>query len=196
LAPSGNDRLAAGVMAGIFLAAVAVFAALSALAPALAAENGVDLNRTRITSDKVIYSGGNETILFQGSVRVRRSDFDLWCRKMTVHLASNGSGREASRGSRGASDFEKIVAEENVRLRMENRNATCRKAIYRSDEETIIMLGDVHLRQGRNRIRGQEVRMDLARNTTEILGSGASQVEATFYSRNQTGQSNGGSEGN
>ena len=196
MTPKGNDRLAIGMTAGVFLAAVAVFAALSVLAPALAAEDGVDLDRTRITSDKVIYSGGVETIVFQGNVQVRRSDFDLWCRKMTVHLASNGSGREASRGSGGASDFEKIVAEENVRLRMENRNATCRKAIYRSDEETITMLGDVHLRQGRNRIRGQEVRMDLARNTTEILGSGAGQVEATFYNRNETGQTDGGSEGN
>ena len=196
MAPKGNDRPAAGVTAGIFLAAVAVFAALSVLAPALAADNGVDLDRTRITSDKVIYSGGQETIVFQGNVRVRRSDFDLWCRRMTVHLARNGSGREGPRGSGDASDFEKIVAEENVRLRMENRNATCRKAIYRSAKETIILLGDVRLRQGRNRIRGQEVRMDMARNTTEILGSGAGQVEATFYSRNETGQSDGGSEGN
>lgn len=195
MARSGNDRLAAGMITGIVLALM-VFAALSALAPAMAAENGVDLHRTRITSDKVIYAGENETILFQGNVRVRRSDFDLWCRKMTVHLASDGSGRGGPRGSGDASDFEKIVAEENVRLRMANRNATCHKAIYRSKEETITMLGDVRLRQGRNRISGQEVRMDLARNTTEILGSGSSQVEATFYSRNETGQSNGGSEGN
>lgn len=195
MAPSGSDRPAAGVLAGILLALM-VFAVLSAFVPALAAEDGVDMNRTRITSDKVVYSGGNETILFQGNVRVRRSDFDLWCRKMTVHLASNGSAREGPRGSGDASDFEKIVAEENVRLRMENRNATCRKAIYRSGEETITMLGDVRLRQGRNRIRGEEVRMDLARNTTEILGSGAGQVEATFYNRNETGQSDGASEGN
>lgn len=195
MAPGGNDRRTAGVMAAILLA-VMVSAALAAFVPAMAAENGVDLDRTRITSDKVIYSGGNETILFQGNVRVRRRDFDLWCRKMTVHLASDGSGREGQRMSGDARNFEKIVAEENVRLRMENRNATCRKAIYRSAEETIILLGDVRLRQGRNRIRGQEVRMDMARNTTEILGSGAGQVEATFYSRNETGQSDGGSEGN
>ena len=195
MASNKNNRPAARVMAGLFLVLM-VFAALSIRVPAMAEENGVDLNRTRITSDKVVYSGGKETILFQGNVRVRRSDFDLWCREMTVHLASNGSGRGGPRGSGGTSDFEKIVAEENVRLRMENRNATCRKAIYRSGEETITMLGDVRLRQDRNRIRGQEVRMDLARNTTEILGSGAGQVEATFYNRNETGQTDGGSEGN
>jgi len=173
-------------------AAVALFLAL---APAIAAENGVNLQRTRITSDKVIYTGDQETIVFQDNVYVERSDFELWCRRMTVHLA----GRGVPRGEGGANtteDFEKIVAEEDVRLRMEGRNATCRKAVYRSGEEMITLSGDVRLQQGRNRIRGQTVRMDLAGNTTEIVGSGEQQVEATFYSENSTGPSDGASEGN
>lgn len=175
------------------LAAICLFS-LAALHPAIAAKNGTERQKTRITSDSVVYAGGNETIVFRDNVHVQRSDFRLWCEKMTVHLSDAGQqkGREGSR----AQDFEKIVAEDNVRLRMDNRNATCRKAVYRSDAEVITLLGNVRLRQGRNRVQGQKVRMDLARNTTEVMGSEESQVEATFYNQNSTGLSDGGLEGN
>jgi lipopolysaccharide export system protein LptA len=190
-----NERSGPGFQRAFGLAAACLIALL-ALAPALAAKNGVDLNKTRITSDKVIYAGAKESIVFEGNVRVRRSDFDLWCQRMTVYLDREAVDKGESQGSKAPGDFEKIVAEEEVRLRMEGRNATCRKAVYRPKEETIILLGDVRLRQGRNRIRGEEVRMDMARNTTEILGSGSTQVEATFYDTNGTGLGNGASEGN
>ena len=193
--PSRNDRGTRRCPWIIAIAAIGLVAFL-VLTPATAAENGVDLQQTRITSDKVIYSGGEETIVFKGNVRVQRSDFDLWCRRMTVHLTGKSLDRgQRSQGMRQTGDFEKIVAEQDVRLRMEGRNATCRKAVYTAGTEEITLLGDVRLQQGRNRIRGQEVRMDLAGNTTEIVGSGADQVEATFYTENSTRPSNGGSQG-
>ena len=175
------------------LAAICLFF-LATLHPAIAAKNGTERQKTRITSDSVVYAGGNETIVFRDNVHVLRSDFRLWCEKMTVHLSDAGQqkGREGSR----AQDFEKIVAEDNVRLRMENRNATCRKAVYISDTEVITLWGNVRIRDGRNRIQGEKVRMDLARNTTEVIGSEESQVEATFYTQNSTGPSDGGFEGN
>ena len=184
-----------GRIPGVAALAATALVALLALAPATAAEDGVDLQQTRITSDRVIYSGGKETIVFQDNVRVRRSDFDLWCERMTVHLKGKAPGQGERQATGRASDFEKIVAEHEVRLRMEGRNATCRKAIYRSGTEMITLLGDVRLQQGRNRIRGQKVLMDMARNTTEIVGSEGDQVEATFYTENSTESSNGGSGG-
>jgi lipopolysaccharide export system protein LptA len=192
-----RSRQVNGVVHWVAALAAAGLVAFLALAPATAAEDGVQMQRTRINSDRVIYSGGNETIVFQGSVRVRRSDFDLWCRRLTVHLSEKGLGKQGKGQATGrASDFEKIVAEEEVRLRMRDRNATCRKAVYRSGSEMITLLGDVRLQQGRNRVSGPKVRMDLARNTTEIVGSEGDQVEATFYTANSTGPSNGGSGGN
>ena len=175
------------------LAAICLFS-LAALHSAIAAENGTERQKTRITSNSVVYEGGNETIVFRDNVHVQRSDFRLWCERMTVHLSDAGQqkGREGSRGQ----DFEKIVAEDNVRLRMKNRNATCRRAVYISDAEVITLWGDVRLREGRNLVQGQKVRMDMARNTTEVIGSEESQVEATFYTQNSTGPSNGGFEGN
>lgn len=185
---TGRKRGASAVLAAICLFSLAV------LHPAIAAKNGTERQKTRITSDSVVYAGGNETIVFRDNVYVQRSDFRLWCEKMTVHLSDAGQ-RKKREGSR-AQDFDKIVAENNVRLRMETRNATCRKAVYISETQVITLWGDVLLRQGPNRVQGQKVRMDLARNTTEVIGSEESQVEATFYTQNSTGPTDGGFEGN
>ena len=177
-------------------AAAAVLLCLFLLSGPAWAENGTKQQKTRITSERVIYSGGNRTIDFRGDVYVKRSDFSIWCDWMRVHMAREDAEGDMLQEAQGSPrNFEKIVARENVRLQMGEREASCREAVYLPGEELLTLRGEVRLRQGKSRIRGSEVRIHLDTNSSEVIGGNEGRVEATFYSSNSTGPSNGDSEG-
>lgn len=146
-------------------------------------------NATKITSQKMKYHNNKNLVEFLGNVHVQRKDFELWSEKLTIYLTkeTNSSSEKQASGKQmqGAAQFNKIVAQDKVRLKMDEYNAQSLKATYKKDEEVIILEGDVVLQEKKNRIKGDKVRFYLKENRSEVLSGPQKQVEALFYSDSQ-----------
>ncbi len=147
---------------------------------------------TTITSERMDYNAGDQTVLFLGDVHVKRPDFELWSKKMTVYLEKSGKGSEhssqtASMGGMEAGDIDHIVAEENVRLKSESNTGTCDKATYYAKEDKFVMEGNPVLRDSKQSvISGKTVVHYLSSNRSQVIGGPGRGVSATFYSEDRT----------
>jgi len=172
----------AKLLAGLGL--VLCFGLLSQPAEAAPAELGGS-NATQITSQKVVYVGGENQVEFQGDVHVSREDFELWCSRLKVFLSKEaGTGRDAGASAgqaQGRDRIDKIMAYENVRIEMEARQARSDEAEYRADQEKLFLRGNVVLTEGKNKIQGAQVVFDLRKNTSEVTAGESGQVRALFF---------------
>jgi lipopolysaccharide export system protein LptA len=140
---------------------------------------------TRITANKVVYSRNDSTVRFEGNVHASRDAFEIWCAEMTVYVNKEGAAAEGNQEGpslQSERNFERIVAEGDVRLQMEGRSAESRKAIYESGPEVLTLIGDVLLKEQRNTIEGQKVKLYLKEDRSEVMSGEEGQVEAVFYS--------------
>lgn len=148
-------------------------------------ENASSKRATRITADKVMYSRQDNTVRFEGNVYASRDTFEIWCNEMTVYVKKEGAAAERNEGQpplQSEQNFERIVAEGDVRLQMEGRSAESREAIYESGPEILTLTGDVHLQEERNTIEGHKVKLYLNEDRSEIMSGEKGQVEAVFFS--------------
>ena len=79
-----------------------------------------------------------------------------------------------------AGDVDRIVAERNVRMKSENRNGTCAKAIYTMDDGVLLMEGDPRLTDGENTVTGETIKYFTEENRSEVMGGSKKRVEAVF----------------
>ncbi len=149
-------------------------------------------NATKITAQKMRYHKSDNLVTFLGNVHVDRENFELWSEKLTIYLSKemkSGAKKEDSiQGPAGEGQFDKIVAQDNVRLKKGDYEATSSKATYEKDKEVIVLEGDVLITENKNRIKGDKVRFYLNENRSEVLSSPQKQVEAVFYSKDQKEQ--------
>jgi lipopolysaccharide export system protein LptA len=142
---------------------------------------------TTITSNSMDYDANAQTLLFLGNVHVKRPDFELWSEKMTVYLdksgKSNGSAAQSSTAGMEAGNIERIVAEENVRLKSESNTGTSKKATYYAKEDKFVMEGNPVLKDNKqNTVTGTRIVHFLSSNRSQVIGGGM----ATFYSEDRT----------
>src|SRR6056297_415665 len=149
-------------------------------------------NATKITAQKMRYQKGKNLVTFLGDVHVDRENFELWSEQLTIYLSKemkSASKKDSSiKGATGASQFDKIVAQDNVRLKKGEYEATSSKATYEKNKEVIVLEGDVLIKENKNRIKGDKVNFYLNENRSEVLSSPKRQVEAVFYSNSQNEQ--------
>ncbi|MDZ7758985.1 MAG: LptA/OstA family protein [Desulfovermiculus sp.] len=138
-----------------------------------------------IEADKVIYGQNERKLEFIGQVHVKRPDFELWCEKMIVTLNSEDLDQDAQEGSESglgtAGSVRKILAQDNVRLVMDSREATSEQAEYYARESKLILQENVQLKENRNTVRGHQVTFYLDDGRSEIVGKEGSRVRAVFF---------------
>lgn len=140
---------------------------------------------TTIQSGRMEYDSNAQTVLFIGSVYVKRPDFELWADKMTVYLEKTGSGASDNPAAQGmeAGDIDRIVAEKNVRLKSEDREGTCNKATYYAKDDKFVMEGSPRLWDSKqSTITGGTVVHHLSTNKSEVLNNAG----ITFYAPDKT----------
>lgn len=135
----------------------------------------------KITSDTMRYSQNNDEVVFSGSVHVIRLDVELWSNTLTVLLEKQKTARQstdplaAQQGS-----IKKIIAKGDVRIKAENnRSGTCGRATYEAASEILTLEDTPVLREGRNTIQGEVIKLYLRENRSEVIG-GKNRVEAIF----------------
>lgn len=131
---------------------------------------------TNVTSENMVYDSAAQKVLFSGKVKVVHPDFTLNSDTLQLFLGDGGA-KAAAGAARAGSDamdpgvVQKIIAEHKVVIQLpEGRTATCSKATYSVDGETITMEGKPALREGANQIRGDRMIFYLRENRNEVQG--------------------------
>ncbi len=90
-------------------------------------------------------------------------------------------GPESPLGAVGIEKILRIEAQGKVRIVQEDRVATGDKAIYYTQEEKIVLLGNPQLWRGDNSLKGQEIVFYLKDNRAVVEGDPKKRVEAIIY---------------
>lgn len=112
-----------------------------------------------IEADRLdVYSEQNQAV-FSGNVVATREGLVLRSRVLTVYF------RESERS------ISRLVAEEKVYIRMEDKETTCDRADYHMDDR-VIMTGNVQITRGNEHLTGQKVTVDLTTGRQVVEGGG------------------------
>lgn len=142
-----------------------LFAALllcAGLTPALG-------QQVTVTSDSFVVSEGTSEAIFTGSVVVVRTGLTVWADKVVVEYASGGMD-----------DIESMVATGNVRLKTDDQVATGQRAHFDPNTQLLRLTGNVVVDNASGTVRGPELVVDLAADTSVFTGSDGARVTGVF----------------
>ncbi len=144
----------------------------------------------KVTSDTMQYNAAKRTVRFAQNVHVTHPDAQMWADVVTALLADSSQADTTSSPQKadgaglpamGGGELETLVAEGNVRLRMnDGRTGTSERATYHINEGLLVMEGHPVLVDGENSVRGNVIRFYVHENRSEVLGSDDTPVEALF----------------
>ena len=166
----------------------------AASAPAFAASSPLGGNYSkapvRVTADTMTYEPDKNIVVFSGNVEVTRENFRMWSAKLTMYMKeqkSSGGNREANSANSGldamkTGDLDRIVAEKNVRFRMDTKSGTAQKATWLADREELVLEGNPVLLDGQNSVTGNRIRYFVRENRSQVEGGSGKRVEAVFSS--------------
>jgi lipopolysaccharide export system protein LptA len=125
-----------------------------------------------IHSEEMTVDFEKRRIVFKGDVKVLQSDFSLTAGEVTAVFGES------------ADDIKKIIAADDVRIQKADKMAWGQEAVYDREGATIRLTGAPVLRQGRNFIKGEEIRFRLDEDRMEVKGG----VEAEFLLSGEQGE--------
>lgn len=132
------------------------------LQPALA-------QQVTITADSFVVSESTSEATFTGSVTVVRTGLNVWADKVVVEYASGGM-----------EDIESMVATGNVKLKTDDQVATGQRAHFDPDTQLLRLTGNVVVDNASGTVRGPELVVDLAANTSVFTGGTGARVTGVF----------------
>ncbi|MBQ4132847.1 MAG: organic solvent tolerance protein OstA [Desulfovibrionaceae bacterium] len=145
---------------------------------------------TDITANHMRYDANNKLIIFEGSVKVRRPDFDLDSNKLTIYFKDNAKAAPEATddplSTMGGGDIDRLVAEGKVVMLRDGRKGTCGKVTYYADKELIVMEQNPQLSEDKNTVSGQKINFYVRENRSEVIGSEAKPVKVHITSPKPT----------
>ena len=99
---------------------------------------------TVITSKRLTFDYKRYIAVFEEDVVVIDPEVEIRSDKLTVLFNNTNSVKS-------------VTAVGNVRMRQENKTATCRKAVYIVETGKIVLLGKATLKRGRDSVTGDEI---------------------------------------
>jgi len=122
-----------------------------------------------IQSQKMDVDFDKHRIVFKGSVHVTQADFSLVAQEVVAVFGED------------ANDILKVLAKGDVTVKKGDKIAWGQEAVYDRKKASLLLSGKPFLQQGKNKIKGREIRVLLDEDRMEILGD----VEAEFRLENQ-----------
>jgi lipopolysaccharide export system protein LptA len=126
-----------------------------------------------IEADKLdVYKTKGEAF-FQGNVVATKPDMTI--KSSTMRIYYNNATKQ----------LKQMVAEGKVSIKMKDpekgpdRNATCKQAIYQYEEKKIVLIGDVVIIRGQDKISGQKVILDIEGDRQQVESSPGTRVKIT-----------------
>jgi lipopolysaccharide export system protein LptA len=121
-----------------------------------------------ITADRLSADSVKHSVSFEGNVIAKQGD-------VTMH-----SDRLFAEYSRSAGAIERILAEGNVRVSQQDREARAARAVFYNLEQRIVLSGGADLVQGGNTLKGETVTIYLRENRSVITGGEGGRVKAVI----------------
>lgn len=142
---------------------------------------------TRILSNEMTYFASGQKVRFSGAVHIIRPDFELWADTLTVYLEKNAkpaskSTTDALPTGMDAGDVERIVAENNVRMKRGTSIGNANKINYVTKTGIFTMEGNPSLNDKGSIITGHIIKYYTNENRSEVLGAPGKQVQVVFPS--------------
>ncbi len=134
----------------------------------------------KIVSKEVIYDHNKKIIRFLKDVHLIKGTLEVWCDSLIVFIKKDQKFNNKTETTSKKDYVDKVIAEKNVRINMEDKYGRCKKATYFADKDLLMLQGDAVLTQGKNKVMGETINIYRSLNKTEVIG-GKKQVEVLLY---------------
>ena len=159
---------------------------------------------TTITSKKMTVRNQDGQAVFEGSVVLTKGTLVVYSDKMIVMFHSNNEGPKSSSGDKDGHEatnnptppkgveavpsvsnrsMSQIEATGRVKIVKENGNATCGKAVYMADEETMTLTENPVAWEKGTRVSGKKITMYLKEDRSVVEGGSHLRMEDEEKSR-------------
>lgn len=123
----------------------------------------IEISADRLSADSV-----KNSVSFEGNVVAKQGDVILHADRVFAEY------------TRGTGVIEKIIAEGNVRVTQEDREARAARGVFYNLEQRIVLSGDADLTQGGNTVKGETVTIYLRENRSVVTGGEGGRVRAVI----------------
>ncbi len=138
-----------------------------------------------INSDKATFLREKKLIIFSGNVKVKKENLTINCDVLNVYLKDINKKNEKKQEDTKET-IKKMIAKGNVHIFFEGKEGSCETSKYDVENKKIILLNNVTLIQGKNKITGDKLIIDLTTGESEVFSSKEDRVEIIFYPDNST----------
>jgi lipopolysaccharide export system protein LptA len=127
-----------------------------------------------ITADRLSADSVKNSVTFEGNVVAKQGDVTLSAERLFAEYA------------RGKGIIEKIIAEGNVRVNQEDKEARAARAVFYNLEQRVVLSGGADLTQGGNTVKGEAVTIYLRENRSVVTGGEGGRVKAVIQPKGLT----------
>lgn len=114
-------------------------------------------NRTVVTADRLMFDYKKYTAVFESHVIVVDPRMRIESDELKIIFSKTNSVKS-------------ITASGNVRLRSEDKTATCTRAVYLAETEEVVLTGNARLNRGRDTITGEIIKFFLDEDRVVVEG--------------------------
>lgn len=132
-----------------------------------------DRGPIHINSQQLEADFQTKIITFIGDVVAKQKEFTLYADRLLLFIGGE------------MKDIKKIVAQGNVRLVQDNRQATCQEAIYYHREGTVVLQGEPVVREGDNWVSGKRIIYYIDEQKSVAESEGEERVKVTIIPRKE-----------
>ena len=146
-------------------------------------------SQTHIISDRMEVNSRKNLIIFIGNVEASQGSISLKANRLEVYtLKINRTGSNHSVTSKDkAGDITRIVATGNVEIDQAKRKfATAARIEYQESTGIAILTGNPRVWEGKNRLVGAKIELNLRENKTIVHGSPRRRVSVTLSPSSET----------
>ena len=128
-----------------------------------------------VTAQKLEADQVKRQAVFTGEGVAKQGDMTLYSDKLVVYSRPD------------ADQVDRLEASGNVRVIQLDRTATADRAVYRQQQETLVLYGNAEVHQGQNQVTGDEITVYLQENRSVVKSGDSGRVKAVLFPRKTQG---------
>lgn len=136
----------------------------------------------KIHADRLTINGNDNWAEFTGRVKVVQGKTTIAAERLRIYYKGKAT-EDTTAALQEGGNLEKIEAYGNVRIRMDNKLAVTKKAVYSTADQILTLEGEgSRLQSGKDTITGKKIVFFRREGRIRVSGSPGKQVEAVIYS--------------
>jgi len=140
-----------------------------------------DDKKIRISSDSMMADSQSKFVEFVGNVKASQGDTVITADRLKIFYKEIKT--EAKKELQGSNSVDKVVAQGNVRVQLEDKTAETQEAVYTTSDRILVLTGeDSKLISGHDSITGSKITFYRDSGRVKVESSGKKSVEAVVFS--------------